>query len=173
VPTPCKWRKATHPGASARAPGRPGVVRDPGMCRRSYAREPGDLAIGRSATAARRAVADDARSRGVRLCHSSREADEQSGPNRSGAGGAKGRAERNASQHSTHRTQGRERVSQALERVRQAARQRKKEKFTALLHHISIDGLRMAFVALKRDAASGVDGLTWPTYEADLDKKPH
>src|ERR1700726_4554092 len=43
--------------------------------------------------------------------------------------GAKG----NASQQSTHRTQGRERVSQALERVRQAA-QRKKEKFTALLH---------------------------------------
>ena len=35
VPTPCKWRKATHPGASSRAFGRPGVVRDPGMCRRS------------------------------------------------------------------------------------------------------------------------------------------
>ena len=35
VPTPCIWWKATHSGASARAPGRPGVVRDPGMCRRS------------------------------------------------------------------------------------------------------------------------------------------
>jgi hypothetical protein len=35
VPTPCKWRKATRSGASSRAPGRPGVVRDPGMCRRS------------------------------------------------------------------------------------------------------------------------------------------
>ena len=80
--------------------------------------------------------------------------------------GAKG----NAGQQSTHRTQGRERVAQALERVRQAARQRKKERFTALLHHISIDCLRMAFFALKRDAASGVDGLTWPTYEADLDR---
>jgi len=80
--------------------------------------------------------------------------------------GAKG----NARQQSTHRTQGRERVTQALERVRQAARQRKKERFTALLHHISIDCLRMAFFALKRDAASGVDGLTWPTYEADLDR---
>jgi RNA-directed DNA polymerase len=76
----------------------------------------------------------------------------------------------NARQQSTHRTQGRERVAQALERVRQAARQRKKERFTALLHHISIDCLRMAFFALKRDAASGVDGLTWPTYEADLDR---
>src|SRR6201997_4383185 len=80
--------------------------------------------------------------------------------------GAKG----NARQQSTHRTQGRERVTQALERVRQAARQRKKERFTALLHHISIDCLRMAFFALKRDAASGVDGLRWPTYEADLDR---
>src|ERR1700688_5040576 len=80
--------------------------------------------------------------------------------------GAKG----NARRQSTHRTQGRERVAQALERVRQAARQRKKERFTALLHHISIDCLRMAFFALKRDAASGVDGLTWPTYEADLDR---
>jgi group II intron reverse transcriptase/maturase len=80
--------------------------------------------------------------------------------------GAKG----NASQQSTHRTQGRERVSQALERVRQAARQRKKEKFTALLHHVSIDLLEVAFFALKRDAAPGVDGLTWRTYEADLDR---
>ena len=78
--------------------------------------------------------------------------------------------EGNASQQSTHRTQRRERVSQALERVRLAARQRTKEKFTALLHHISVDCLRMAFFALKRDAASGVDGLTWPTYEADLDR---
>src|ERR1700676_4536586 len=78
--------------------------------------------------------------------------------------GAKG----NASQQSTHRTQGRERVSQALERVRQAA-QRKKEKFTALLHHISIDSLRTAFFALKRKAAPGVDGMTWHDYEADLE----
>ena len=52
VPTPCKWRKATHPGASSRAPGRPGVVRDPEHVRTLLAREPGDLAIDRSATAA-------------------------------------------------------------------------------------------------------------------------
>ena len=76
----------------------------------------------------------------------------------------------NAGQQSTHRTQSRERVSQALERVRQAARQRKKEKFTALLHHISVDLLRTAFFALKRDAAPGVDGLTWQDYEADLER---
>src|SRR5215467_1136644 len=79
--------------------------------------------------------------------------------------------EGNASEQSTHRTQGRERVSQALDRVRNAARLKKDEKFTALLHHINIDLLREAFFALKRDAAPGVDGITWRDYEADLDLK--
>jgi len=79
-------------------------------------------------------------------------------------------AKGNANQQSTGRAQSRGTVSQALARIRQAARQRKKEKFTALLHHISIEALGMAFFALKRDAAPGVDGLTWRTYEADLDR---
>jgi RNA-directed DNA polymerase len=79
-------------------------------------------------------------------------------------------AEGNANQQSTGRAQSRGTVSQALARIRQAARQRTKEKFTALLHHISIDALGLAFFALKRDAAPGVDGLTWRTYEADLDR---
>jgi retron-type reverse transcriptase len=60
-------------------------------------------------------------------------------------------------------------VSQGLERVRQAARQRKKEKFTALLHHVTIELLREAFLALKRQAAPGVDGVTWQDYEANLE----
>jgi RNA-directed DNA polymerase len=60
-------------------------------------------------------------------------------------------------------------VSQALERVRKAARLRKEEKLTALLHHVNVDLLREAFFALKRDAAPGVDGVTWRAYEADLD----
>src|SRR4029450_12981058 len=80
-------------------------------------------------------------------------------------------AEGNASQQSTRRAQDRESVSQALERIRQVARQRKKERFTSLFHHISVELLRMAFFALKRDAAPGVDGLTWQDYEADLDRK--
>ncbi len=66
-----------------------------------------------------------------------------------------------ADQQSTRRAQDRESVSQALERVRQAARQRKKERFTALLHHIDLAMLRTAFYAIKRDAAPGVDGMTW------------
>ena len=74
----------------------------------------------------------------------------------------------NADQQSTHRTQTRERVTQALNRVRQAARQRKKERFTALLHHVNVDTLSTAFYALKRKAAAGVDGVTWQDYEADL-----
>jgi len=75
----------------------------------------------------------------------------------------------NANQQSTNRTQCRARVSQALERVRQAARLRKQERFTALLHHINLDLLRMSFYALKRSAAPGVDGVTWQDYEACLE----
>ena len=70
-------------------------------------------------------------------------------------------AKGNASQQSTRRAQDRESVSQALERIRQVARQRKKERFTSLFHHISIDLLEEAFLELKEDAAPGVDGLTW------------
>jgi len=63
------------------------------------------------------------------------------------------------------------RVTQALDRVREAARRRKKGQFTALLHHIDADTLRTAFYALKRKAAPGVDGMTWHDYEADLEPR--
>ena len=78
--------------------------------------------------------------------------------------------EGNAGQQSTGRAQSRVSVSQALERIRQAARQRKKEKFTTLLHHLSTVHLEQAFLELKEDAAAGVDGLTWRDYEADLER---
>jgi RNA-directed DNA polymerase len=77
----------------------------------------------------------------------------------------------NADQQTTRRAQDRESVSQALARVRQAARQRKKERFTALLHHIGPAMLRTAFYAIKRNAAPGVDGMTWEVYEADLGRR--
>jgi RNA-directed DNA polymerase len=77
--------------------------------------------------------------------------------------------EGNASQQSTCRAQDRESVSQALERIRQVARQRKEERFTSLTTHISVDLLRKAFLELKKDAAPGVDGLTWRTFAEDLD----
>ena len=79
--------------------------------------------------------------------------------------------EGNAGQQRTRRAQDRASVSQALDRIRQAARHRRKERFTALFHHISPEMLRTAFFALKREAAPGVDGLTWRAYAADLDHR--
>jgi retron-type reverse transcriptase len=80
-------------------------------------------------------------------------------------------AKENANQQITRRAQNRESVSRALERVRNVARQRKKERFTTLFHHITVDLLRLSFLALKRDAAPGVDGMTWQDYERDLEHK--
>src|SRR6201993_440547 len=77
--------------------------------------------------------------------------------------------EGNVSQQSTGRAQHRGTVSQALERIRQVARQRKKEKFTALFHHVSTDHLEEAFFELKENAAPGVDGLTCRDYEQHLE----
>jgi RNA-directed DNA polymerase len=77
-------------------------------------------------------------------------------------------AEGNASQQSTRRAQDRESVSQALERIRQAARQGRKEKLTTLFPHLTIDLLEAAFAELDEDAAAGADGLTWKEYEANL-----
>ena len=77
--------------------------------------------------------------------------------------------EGNAAQQSTRRAQYRESVSQALDRIRRVASQRKKEKFTALLQHINAEHLEEAFFNLKENAAPGVDGLTWRAYEEDLD----
>ena len=79
-------------------------------------------------------------------------------------------AKENAKQQSMRRAQNRESVKQALDRVRQAARLRKKERLTTLFHHITIDLLRLSFLALKRDAAAGVDGVKWQDYESDLER---
>lgn len=80
----------------------------------------------------------------------------------------RGRTEGNTGESHTRRTPSRESVFQGLDRVREAARQRKKEKFTALLHHVTVDLLEAAYSWLKRDAAPGVDGLTWRGYEQNL-----
>jgi group II intron reverse transcriptase/maturase len=78
-------------------------------------------------------------------------------------------AEGNTIENRTHRTQSRASVSSGLERVRERARTEKKGRFTALLHHVDVDLLRVAFSWLKRDAAPGVDGLTWRQYEQNLE----
>ena len=75
----------------------------------------------------------------------------------------------NTHQSCTHPTQSGARVSQGLAGVRKAARERKETKFTALLHHVTVDLLRESFYALKRKAAPGVDGTTWREYETGLE----
>ena len=77
------------------------------------------------------------------------------------ASGGKASTEGNPRSDRTRRTQGRESVSQAAERIRQAATRKPQERLTALLHHVTPEALRWAFHALKRDAAAGVDGMTW------------
>src|SRR6202047_517149 len=77
--------------------------------------------------------------------------------------------EGNADQQSTCRTQSRVSVTQALERIRKVARERKKERFTTLFHHIDTDLLEEAFYELAQNAAPGVDRMTWKDYEADIE----
>jgi retron-type reverse transcriptase len=62
-------------------------------------------------------------------------------------------------------------VSQGLDGVRKAARERKQERFTALLHHLNLKLLRDSFYALKRQASPGVDGVTWQEYETGLEDR--
>ena len=80
-------------------------------------------------------------------------------------------AKENASQDGTPRTPSRIGASHGLDRVRQAARLKKEERFTALLHHVDVDRLRDAYFALKREAAPGVDGMTWEDYGQDLEAR--
>ena len=74
-------------------------------------------------------------------------------------------ADGNAGLQSTVRTQSRAAVSQAQGRIRDAVNRNRKEKLTALLHHVNVDVLRAAFFALKRRAAPGIDAVTWEDFE--------
>ena len=82
-----------------------------------------------------------------------------------GRGGAKG----NAVRGSTCQTQSWESVSPALGRIRETAKRDKRARFTALLHHVTVDLLRWSFYQLKRRAAAGIDGVTWDQYETGLE----
>jgi RNA-directed DNA polymerase len=90
---------------------------------------------------------------------------------RSSAEMGEGRAQtkENIDPSSTSPTQSGERVSQGRAGVRQAAKEKKQERFTALLHHVTINLLWDSFYALKRQAAPGVDGVTWKEYETGLE----
>jgi len=86
-----------------------------------------------------------------------------------GRGVAKG----NAGETPTDRTQCRTPVSQGLEGIREAAKRDRRMKFTALLHHITPSLLVESFYDLKRNAAAGVDGVTWREYENVLTTRVH
>src|SRR5499425_101339 len=77
----------------------------------------------------------------------------------------------NVRQPNTYPTQSGKGVSQGLAGVRKAARENKERKFTALLHHLTIDLLRQSFYSLKRKAAPGVDGVTWHEYESGIEDR--
>ena len=77
----------------------------------------------------------------------------------------------NALQTTAGRTQGREPASRGLWGVREAARRDQKMRFTALLHHITPELLRASYFDLKRQAAPGVDEVTWRHYGSHLGER--
>lgn len=79
--------------------------------------------------------------------------------------------EENTEQTTVPRTQRRISVSSGLPGVREVARKEKRTRFSALLHHVDSGLLRESYYALKRAAAPGVDGVTWGSYETDLEKR--
>ncbi len=77
----------------------------------------------------------------------------------------------NIAQSNMQPTQSGKRMSQGLDGVRKAAKERKQERFTSLLHHLNVDLLRDSFYALQRKASPGVDGVTWQEYESGLEDR--
>src|SRR6266403_773216 len=97
-------------------------------------------------------------------------------PNKEGqssaeAGEGRAQTKENIVQSHMHPTQSGKRMSQGLDGVRKVAKERKQERFTALLHHLNVDLLRESFYALQRKASPGVDGVTWQEYETGLEDR--
>ena len=80
-------------------------------------------------------------------------------------------AEGNSEQATTCGTRSPEDVSSGLVRIREAARRDAKQRFTSLMHHVNVNLLRQAYVSLKRDAAAGVDDMTWREYGERLEER--
>lgn len=79
-------------------------------------------------------------------------------------------AKGNTGQTTVTGTQGPEAASSGLFRVREAAKRDSKLQFSNLLHHVNVELLRQAYLSLKRDAAAGVDGVTWREYGKNLEE---
>jgi len=82
----------------------------------------------------------------------------------------RGGAKENAELQSTVRTQSRAAVSQAQSRIRETVIRNRRDKLTALLHHLTVDVLRASFFGLKKFAAPGVDEMTWTEYAKGLEE---
>ncbi|MGO9096622.1 MAG: hypothetical protein ACLQGV_15540 [Bryobacteraceae bacterium] len=168
---------AAHANASA---ARPCGVEDPKHAEKLHAREPGDPITARGQWAGRGEKAMSHKT----LMHGGGESysgvvpakqpnkSEQS-PAEDPEGTPEGRplTKENTRQPNLCRTPSRESGPSGLERVREAAKQDGKLKFTALLHHVSIDLLRESYYSLKKQAAPGVDGVTWQEYGQGLEAR--
>src|SRR5438093_4972110 len=175
VPTPWRRRKATPTVPIPRGTDGPRAVRDPGHAPKHREREPGDPALvcGRGGRRPHREVQGHTPMMDERG-KSDRPVVPGKPPNKAGepaaeAGEGRGLAKGNSPERNALRTPRRVGAPSALERVRQAARQDRKQRFTALLHHVyDVGRLRAAYFAVKRDAAAGIDGETWQHYGAVL-----
>src|SRR5579859_4513635 len=97
-------------------------------------------------------------------------------PNKGGqlpaeAGEGRAQMKENTGQSRMLPTQSGKGMSQGLSGVRKAARERKQERFTSLLHHLSIGLLRDSFYTLRRQASPGIDGVRWAEYESGLEDR--
>ena len=128
--------------------------------------------VNRPALGRRGAEANDARTGEVRLRHSSDEVGEQVCASRRGVGGAKacGQGEREPIEQAPNAESGAfvPTIGSVYEREQKS---HKTERFTSLLHYVTPEVLALAFSWLKRDAASGIDGVTWKEYETNQEEK--
>jgi len=131
------------------------------------AAKPGSRAVGEGdGRTARMYVPEESHSGILPMSHSNKDG-------RSFAENEEGRPliKENTPQPNTRPTQSGESVPQGLRGVRRAARENKEMKFTALLHHLTVDLLWESFYSLKKRAAPGVDGVTWHEYESGLEDR--
>jgi group II intron reverse transcriptase/maturase len=94
----------------------------------------------------------------------------KAGPTAAEAVEGRGLTEGNTDEQNAPRTQRRTSAPSALDRVREVAKKDRKAKFTALFHHVTVERLRDAYLALSRGAAAGVDGVTWQQYGDGLEE---
>jgi RNA-directed DNA polymerase len=163
-----------------RAAGRPSGVRELGMCGHSLS--------GNQETSGRSLPGGEGAEAGVTgkvnsqtpVAESTEESDgnkvPKKSPNKGGEAPAeavegKTPTERNSGQEAANRMQSRQFASNGLDRVRQRAEADKTVRFNNLYHFLKADLLRESFYELKRNAAPGVDGVTWREYELKLETR--